>query len=195
MPATMIDRLSAMLDNARCAHAWEEMNPGMWICKEMCGAEADVRNSPDWKPPAEPSDDLAQWLFQRYYQVVRTDNGEAWRALSADDRAYWEKDAVAVRDAVGPRPLLDRAAVLSLFRGPNACGYWLENIMDDHEQEAAADAVMEMARPMPTAEQIAMKLSLVRFSDEQSDRMIELTMREAWPLAGAVVEMLTRSDS
>lgn len=39
-------------------------------------------------------------------------------------------------------------------------------------------------------EQIAMKLSLVRFSDEESDRMIELTMREAWPLADAVLALL-----
>jgi hypothetical protein len=43
----------------------------------------------------------------------------------------------------------------------------------------------------PTAEEIAMKLSLVRFSDEESDRMIELTMREAWPLADAVLALLT----
>lgn len=50
--------------------------------------------------------------------------------------------------------------------------------------------VLEAVRPMPTAEQVAMRLSLVRFSDEESDRMIELTMREAWPLADAVVGML-----
>jgi len=32
-------------------------------------------------------------------------------------------------------------------------------------------------------ERLAMKMSLLRFTDEQSDRMIELTMREAWALA------------
>lgn len=38
------------------------------------------------------------------------------------------------------------------------------------------------------AEILAMKMSLVRFSDEESDRMIELTMREAWPLAYAAAD-------
>lgn len=47
----------------------------------------------------------------------------------------------------------------------------------------------------PTAEEIAMKLSLVRFSDEESDRMIELTMREAWPLAAAVVELFSNAST
>lgn len=36
-----------------CAHAWEEMNPGSWICKELCGAEANVRDSPDWSPGSD----------------------------------------------------------------------------------------------------------------------------------------------
>ena len=67
-------------------------------------------------------------------------------------------DALARVTAAHPvepaRPLLDREAVRSLFRGPNACGYWLENLMDDHEQEAATDAVMELARPMPTQSEL-----------------------------------------
>jgi hypothetical protein len=56
------------------------------------------------------------------------------------------------------------------------------------------DGVMALAVPAPTAEQVAMKLSLVRFSDEESDRMVELTMREAWPLADAVVELINGSE-
>ena len=63
-----------------------------------------------------------------------------------------------------------------------------------HYREACreADALLAAGvfRVAPTAEQIAMRLSLVRFSDEESDRLIELTMREAWPLADAVMDLM-----
>lgn len=35
-----------------------------------------------------------------------------------------------------------REAVRALFDGPNACGVWLENLLDDHERDAITDAVM-----------------------------------------------------
>jgi len=33
-----------------CTHAWEELNPGQWVCKE-CLDEVDLTRSPDWTPP------------------------------------------------------------------------------------------------------------------------------------------------
>lgn len=93
-----------------------------------------------------------------------------------------------------PAPLLDRDALLvemgrpdgaHNMRSPEGRAYAYEMLYGKH-----ADAALKLAQPVPTAEQIAMKLSLVRFTDEQSDRMIELTMREAWPLADAVRDML-----
>lgn len=41
------------LQDAR--HAWEEMNPGHWVCKE-CLTGVDLTRSPDWQPtPSGPS--------------------------------------------------------------------------------------------------------------------------------------------
>lgn len=32
-----------------CPHAWEEINPGHWVCKELCGTpDVDLTRSPDW---------------------------------------------------------------------------------------------------------------------------------------------------
>jgi hypothetical protein len=55
-------------------------------------------------------------------------------------------------------------------------------------------ADVEQVARMVLAERIAMRLSLVRFTDEESDRMIELTMREAWPLAHAIADMLLADE-
>lgn len=47
---------------AACPHVWEEANPGMWLCKE-CGADVDLRNSPDWRPqPVVDREALLQLL-------------------------------------------------------------------------------------------------------------------------------------
>lgn len=56
-------------------------------------------------------------------------------------------------------------------------------------------ADVEQVARMVLAEGIAMRLSLVRFTDEESDRMIELTMREAWPLANAIADMLLANEA
>lgn len=71
---------------------------------------------------------------------------DAWRERTA----RFVLNAAAPLMGATPRPVLDREAVRALFRGPNACGHWLENIMDDDEQEAAADAVMNLVRPGAT---------------------------------------------
>ena len=42
-----------------------------------------------------------------------------------------------------------REAVRALFDGPNACGYWLENMLEDYERDAITDAVMAVL-PKPT---------------------------------------------
>jgi DNA-binding transcriptional regulator YiaG len=82
--------------------------------------------------------------------------------------------------------------------GASAIGDLYGHPPDDYRIDArsALEAGVPLLAPQPVVdrEQIAMKLSLVRFSDEESDRMIELTMREAWPLADAVLALINGSE-
>lgn len=50
----------------------------------------------------------------------------------------------ALYDAGRRDAIPTREAVRSLFTGPNACGIWLENLLDDHEADRITDAVMAL---------------------------------------------------
>lgn len=154
-----------------------------------CGWSKLRRN---WSPlMAEQSATVEELRRHHWYQLaVDLKQVKDFKALIEAER----RDAVEEYET--SRPLLDREAVRSLFRGPNgpnACGYWLENLMDDHEQEAATDAVMGLARSMPTREQVMS--AMIRHIYEDPEPLARQGMpQQEWTLlslaADAVVALL-----
>lgn len=95
------------------------------------------------------------------------------------------------------RPLLDREAVLEqIWR--SLAGSGLTGIFRDELAEAQADAVMELARPMPTREQIDQALAgkpIVRSADKPSDWRGGLSPNEIGDITTIVLALLNGTES
>ena len=160
------------------------------FCQQL-EAFPDVMNAPLGEEQAEILEDLRGMLAAHPAEPAPVQaEAVGIRAFDDPDRA----DLAEILGATGVRMLLDHPAEPAPVASRERVADVLhsQNITYRPAADRIYDALLAAGvfREPPTAEQVAMKLSLVRFSDEESDRMIELTMREAWPLADAVVDLL-----
>jgi len=113
--------------------------------------------------PAEPAPVVTDEAVEAAASVVAEAASRHWESYSDEVRASlahtWEARAREALEAaaplLGPRPLLDREAVAKRLAG--IIHDRQDQMIDGHiedDADALADAVMELARPMPTREQI-----------------------------------------
>jgi hypothetical protein len=92
-----------------------------------------------------------------------------------------------------PRPLLDRKAVREVFHSTSVRVRYEDGayriVVEDPEFDRVTDAVMELARPMPTRDQIASVLLY-----EEGSEWAENTNRH-YELADAVLALLNGAES
>lgn len=85
-----IERLGGEPASEPCTHAWEEINPGHWMCKELCGfPDIDLTRSPDWSPPVE----MSPGAFMEVGPIETADPD----ARPGADRARWAYDDAKVK--------------------------------------------------------------------------------------------------
>lgn len=107
--------------------------------------------------------------------AARTAYSKACRDIPSDGPARFRAALEAAAPLLGPRPLLDRETVRErIWR--SLAGTGLGGIFRDELAEAQADAVMELARPMPTEAGIVGVLHRsIReggFAEEPADRRL-----------------------
>lgn len=107
-----------------------------------------------------------------------------WSDLTENERSpHWERARAALEAAaplLGPRPMLDRRQIEDSFIRAEHKGV---SLLDAWEAGHLADAVMEMARPMPTREQLYATLDGFTYGDASR-----------WAAADTVLALLKGTD-
>lgn len=148
-------------------------------------------------PDRQPSDAAVEAAAKASYEVLAS----VWRWLDLSDseknmrRQRARAALVAAYRVDAPRPLLDREATTRAIEAASSRNdHIIGRTYVEAYADVFADAVMELARPMPTREQIATAIDPVAFDAHKSDESYDNRRKLALSDAAAVLALLNGAD-